>query len=822
MTSEKYLVIHGHFYQPPRENPWLGVIERQDSASPFHNWNERITAECYKANTLSRTLDPRGRIRDIVNNYKYLSFNLGPTLLNWLQVQHPATYQAVIDADRASRSLNGGHGNAIAQVYNHVIMPLATRREQELQIILGKRDFVRHFGREPEAIWLAETAINQTTAELLMDHGFRFTILSPFQARRVRKIGEDHWSDVRNGAIDTTMPYRIFSNGKHLDVFFFDKGVSTSVAFEHLLRDAQRFAEKLSGAWGKDVGRPKLMNICTDGESYGHHEPFGDMCLAAFFSSISEKFRFRVTNYGYFLERLSPFMEVELESGAEGKGTSWSCSHGVDRWRKNCGCSTGGRAKWNQEWRTPLREGLTKLKEELDRTFERGLREFFPDPWAAFIDFIDLRRVRSPEEVDGFLARHSGKVIEDRDRTRLLQLLESQLNSHLMFTSCGWFFDDISGLEPLQNLRYAARAIEMSGRLELEEIFLRELEKARSNLGGETGKSLYKKHVIPLRSIPVLVANQAAMDWALLGKEQGKYFFYEVKLSGRERFENYGLTLGDMEVRDSFLGIRKKYFFFCAETEDAFLKTWIGEDLSHDARISLVDKLTWMARGETSFLPSHEIEKEFGLTCYNLSDLLEYHREEILGRAMAQAFEGLKNTALSFFQKNEEMVKRMVRFGVDLPPEVLLTVSYALQHKLRCEMEFLQGETDPKKFGNAVELIHMAKELQISIKTTDFEKRVLLRTLFLKLNSLFKKPDADILLEVRGITEIISALGLKVDIAPAQNVLFNFLKGPFQEQWGKREGRAMGAEAYRFAEMAMDLADGVFGINVDRFRELLK
>ncbi|MBI5187307.1 MAG: DUF3536 domain-containing protein [Nitrospinae bacterium] len=822
MQFEKYLTIHGHFYQPPRENPWLGVIERQDSATPFHNWNERITAECYKANTLSRTLDSKGRILDIVSNYKYLSFNIGPTLINWLQEYHPATYEAIIESDLASRALNGGHGNAMAQVYNHVIMPLAGRREQELQIILGKRDFVRHFGREPEAMWLAETAINRTTAELLMDHGIRFTILSPFQARRIRKIGEDHWTDVRNGAIDTTMPYRIFSNGKHLDVFFFNKGVSTSVAFEHLLRDANRFGERLSSAWGKEAGRPKLINICTDGESYGHHEPFGDMCLSAFFSSIAQKFRFRVTNYGYFLERFSPFMEVELEQGGEGKGTSWSCSHGVDRWRKNCGCSAGSRAGWNQEWRTPLREGLNKVKEELDKTFEQAVREYLPDPWAAFIDFVDLRRERSQEKTDGFFAKHAGKNVEDRERAKLLQLMESQLNSLLMFTSCAWFFDDISGLEPLQNMRYAARAIEMSGRPELHEVLLRELEKARSNAGGETGKSLYEKHVRPMLGTPPLIANQAAMEWALLGKENGGYFFYEIALSGRERFENHGLALGDLEVRDPFLGLRKKYFFFCAETEDAFLKTWLGEDLSHDARSALVGKLTRLARGELSFISPSEIGNESGLACYTLSDLLEHHREEILVRAMSQAFDGLKKTALNFFLKNEEMIKRMVKFGVDLPSEVRLTVSYALHHKLQCEMEYLHGETDPRKFGNAVELIQLASRLQIPVKTTDFEKKVLLKTLYMKLNSLFRKPDAGTLQEVRSITEIISALGLKVDLAPAQNVLFNFLKGPFTELWGKREGREIGQEAYRFAEMALDLADGVFGINVDRFRALLK
>ena len=324
----RYLTIHGHFYQPPRENPYLEKIETQESAFPYHDWNTRINDECYRPNTCSRILTGEGRIQDIVNNYEYMSFNFGPTLLNWLAQNDQETYHKIIEADRLSCARNNGHGNAIAQVYSHIIMPLASYRDKVTQIRWGIDDFRRHFGREPEGMWLAETAINQETVHALIENGIKFTVLSPFQAEKTRLFFSNTWQNVEDGSIDPSQPYRIFLNDdptRHLDVFFYDAPISTAVSFEHLLRDANEFAKRLSLAAMPKEGRPTLIHIATDGESYGHHEPFGDMCLAYFFKRLAEEYHFRLINYGYFLELYSPVSEVVLKRGLSGEGTAWSC-----------------------------------------------------------------------------------------------------------------------------------------------------------------------------------------------------------------------------------------------------------------------------------------------------------------------------------------------------------------------------------------------------------------------------------------------------------------------------------------------------------------
>ncbi len=815
---QKYLTIHGHFYQPPRENPWLGVIERQESASPFQNWNERITAECYKANTLSRTLDPKGKILEIVNNFKYLSFNVGPTLLDWLQEHHIATYEAIIAADHESRKLNGGHGNAIAQVYNHIIMPLATREEQQIQIGLGKKQFQKHFGREPEAMWLAETAINDETLGLLIEQGIRFLILSPDQALRTKKITDDHWKDVSHGNIDTTMPCRVFSNNGHLDIFFYNKPVSSAVAFEHLLKDAHKLAKKLASIPVAKNGA-KLVNISTDGESYGHHEPFGDMCLAAFFSGIIKNFGFQVINYGYFLEKFPPVMEVQLKPGEDGKGTAWSCSHGVGRWQRDCGCSTGGKTNWNQKWREPFRTGLRKLKESLDKIYEENLSQHVTDQQALLWDFIEIRRSRLKQDIDAFFAKHFQSSLENGEREGILRLLESQLNSHFMFTSCAWFFDDISGIEPMQNLKFAARAIEMAGRPEMVEILLNELEKARSNIDHKTGKSLYLKEVAPLGKTYDLVANQAIMELALLDKKRGKYYFYEVEAEARAQFDHLAVTSGTIRLKDSFLGIQKNYFFFCFRSNRNYLETWLGENLHEGTQSAILEKLAYLDK-ELSASNASQIGKEYGLLPYDLSDLIETNREQILAKAMEQDFADLKKSALALFDKNKDLMAHMVRFGLDLPPEMRFAVSYTVHHKVKIGMENLKGETEPEKFIDLIELVRFAKSLQIPLKM-EFEQCVISETLLQKLRLLIKSRDLKTFVEIQNLMEIAVAFDLKIDLAPAQNILFGYLKGPFLELAHGLQETDQGVSSHQFADKLLEISEKNFMINVDRFRSEL-
>jgi alpha-amylase/alpha-mannosidase (GH57 family) len=491
----RYICIHGHFYQPPRENPWLEAVETQDSAAPYHDWNERITAECYGPNASSRILDARERIVKIVNNYAAISFNFGPTLLSWLEQAQPETYAAILDADRVSRERFGGHGSAIAQAYNHIILPLANARDQRTQVRWGIRDFEARFKRKPEAMWLPETAVDIASLEALAAEGIAFTILEPQQAKRWRAIGEDDWTE-QKGAIDPTMPYRCnLPSGRSIDLFFYDGPISRAVAFERLLARGENLAHRLLGAFGEGRTHPQLVNIATDGETYGHHHHNGDMALAYALDYINEQKLSRVTNYAQFLADVPPTHEVEIV-----ENTAWSCSHGVGRWERDCGCSTGGGDGWNQQWRAPLRDALDWLRDECIAIFESRGSALLRDPWDARDDYIDVMLDRSAENLDRFLAKHAAG---ENSTVTILELLEMQRNAMLMYTSCGWFFNDISGIETVQVLHYAARVIQLAekvaGRsLELE--FLRRIASAKSNLSQHgDARQIYELEVKPTR-----------------------------------------------------------------------------------------------------------------------------------------------------------------------------------------------------------------------------------------------------------------------------------------------------------------------------------
>ena len=477
--SEKhplYFTIHGHFYQPPRENPWTGVIENQPSASPFHDWNDRIASECYSPNSASRILSPHGHIQDIVNNYDFMSFNMGPTLMGWIRTNTPATYKRIQEADKRSQERMGGHGNAIAQVYNHIIMPLASAHDKRTQIHWGIEDFKFHFGRMPEAMWLAETAINLDTVVELIKAGIKFTILSPTQADCFRELAENgsakdgEWTGCANTDIDTTRPYRIYPRDKegnlvcdgYLDVFFYNPWLSSAVGFEHLLRDAGTFGRRIADAWDPNREEPQLVSIGTDGESYGHHEPFGDMCAAWLYNRYAPEHNMVPVNYGWYLEKFPPRHEVLLKN-FHGEGCAWSCAHGVGRWYRDCGCSTGGGPGWNQKWRGPLRDAFNHLKALADDIFLREFEKLSAiSPWDARDNYVQT--LVAPEEKSR--TRHFLETTllhpENKDEcAKAIRLLEIQKFCLFSFTSCGWFFNDIEGLEPVQNMRYALRAMEL-------------------------------------------------------------------------------------------------------------------------------------------------------------------------------------------------------------------------------------------------------------------------------------------------------------------------------------------------------------------------
>jgi alpha-amylase/alpha-mannosidase (GH57 family) len=517
-----YLTIHGHFYQPPRENPWTGLVELQESAAPSHDWNARISDQCYSPNGVSRILSPNGHIEAIVNNYSYMSFNIGPTLMSWIRTQRPNVYMNIKEGDVLSAERLEGHGNAIAQVYNHIIMPLASKRDKITQIRWGIQDFEFHFNRKPEGMWLAETAINMDTVVALIEEGIKFTILSPKQAASFRALtNKDNsgWVNCSDGSIDTSKAYRIIPrdiSGKricegHLDVFFYDAELSSAVGFEHLLKNGAEFGKKILNAKDKIKTGHQLVSIGTDGESYGHHEPFGDMCVAWLFEKFCPQNNIIPVNYGWYLEKNPSEFEVQIK-GAYGEGSAWSCAHGVGRWYRDCGCSTGGGPNWNQKWREPLRQAFDRVKKVADEVFERE----FPvlsdlQCWDARNKYIDVlleseNQERREEFASAVLRNHT----EMEDKVNLFSLLEIQKFCLYSYTSCGWFFNDIEGLEPVQNLRYCLRAIELLKNFlpdenSLSTEVLTILSKIKSNEHGKTGTEIWAEWVRPKIPIPYLL-----------------------------------------------------------------------------------------------------------------------------------------------------------------------------------------------------------------------------------------------------------------------------------------------------------------------------
>src|SRR3990170_4386899 len=400
-VSNRYVCIHGHFYQPPRENPWLEAIDVQDSAYPYHDWNERITAECYATNARSRILDEAGRIARIVNNYERISFNVGPTLLAWLEGNAPGVYAAILDADRRSIPRFDGHGSAIAQAYNHVILPLANSRDRRTQIAWGIADFRRRFGRDPEGMWLPETAVDLESLDLLASAGLAFTILAPHQLGRVRPLGEPDWRDGAGG-IDTTMPYRVsLPSGRTIAVFAYNGAAARAVAFERLLENGEQFARRLLGEFIDRPG-PQLVHIATDGETYGHHHRFGEMALAYALDRIEHSADAELITYGAYLAAHPPTHEAEIV-----ERTSWSCANGVDRWWTDCGDNSGAHPGWTQAWRTPLRAALDRLRDALAEPFAHAAGTLLRDPWAARDDYVHVILDRSAGSVDAFFGDHA-------------------------------------------------------------------------------------------------------------------------------------------------------------------------------------------------------------------------------------------------------------------------------------------------------------------------------------------------------------------------------------------------------------------------------
>jgi alpha-amylase/alpha-mannosidase (GH57 family) len=698
-TTKHYICIHGHFYQPPRENPWLETVETQDSAAPYHDWNERVCAECYATNGAARTVNNKNQIIHIVNNYSRMSFNFGPTLLSWLKENAPRTYRMILDGERSSRKHFGGHSSAMAQVYNHIIMPLANERDKITQIRWGIADYEHHYGAMPEGMWLAETAADTGTLELLAQHGIKFTILAPSQCRRVRPLPADAnasdpaWTTPLGNSVDTTRPYLMrFDSGVSIAVFFYDGPASRAIAFEGLLNSGENFAARLKAGF-KDTSQQQLESVATDGESYGHHHRHGEMALAYAVRLLEQDRTVILTNYASFLAQFPPEWECEILDN-----TSWSCAHGVERWRSNCGCS-GGKPGFNQEWRKPLREALDELRDAIAPMTEHEGAKFFNDVWAARDGYIDVILDRGEDVVDRFFANHQSHPLSNLERVRALQLMEMQRHAQLMYTSCGWFFDDISGIETVQVIAYAARALQLAKELfgeqarDFELRFLARLAEAKSNVpGAGDGARLYKAKIGPLQ----LGLEQVAAHYAISSvfssyAEETELFCYRVRrisydvhTSGRGR-----LALGRALITSGITGFAQAFSFavlhFGDQNITAAVKPYSDKDETEFDEFS-AQASECVQRADFPDV-IRLIDRYHGHVGYSLTSLFTDEQRRIVQLILSSTLWDIESSLTNIYEDHASLLHYLSQAGLPKPPALTLAAEFAINAGLRRALE---------------------------------------------------------------------------------------------------------------------------------------
>ena len=777
--KKNYLTIHGHFYQPPRENPWLEAIELQESASPFHDWNARICDECYNPNSASRIVDGKNRIIDIVNNYTMISFNFGPTLMSWMEQYAPNTYERIVQADRKSIGIYSGHGNAIAQVYNHMIMPLANDKDKYTQTIWGIKDFEYRFGRKPEGIWLAETATDDRTMEVLIDCGIKFTILSPYQAARIRKINakqDSAWEDVSWGSIDPARAYRYFIKGKpdkYIDLFFYDGSISKSVAFDNLLKDGNRFIKRLQDGVSPQRNYNQLVNIATDGESYGHHTRFGDMALSYALKKRAKDAGFTITNYGEYLEKNPPLYEVDIKPVS-----SWSCFHGVERWRDDCGCSTGAQPGWNQKWRKPLRDALNYLRDELAVLYEEQISKYLDDPWESRNDYISVMLDRNEISLGKFFKKHQRRELSSEEKTLVLKLLEIQRQAMLMFTSCGWFFADISGIETTQIMKYAARAIELAETFtdkDYETPFLNILEKAQSNIKDMgNGKEIYQKFVKP----SVVTTKQIIAQWAISSlyqdfEDETELYSYNINRLDYRKIKNAKTVMAfgrikvtskiTLETNDMMFVIIKfaNSDFHCA------IKEFSNQSNYNKIKNELLDK--YMNASLTDIMRAIDIN--FGLEYFSVRNLFQDERKDILKIQLKNKINRSSQTFKSLYDESKTGILQLGKLGVHIP-EYDIMARYSLSKDFNALFNETADIFDEELIHQAVDINNEAKTLNIQLSTKSVNK-LFIAELYKNLNKLSKNMEISHAEVIINLLDTASKIGLKLNLAEAQNIYFN-------------------------------------------------
>ncbi len=839
----RFVCIHGHFYQPPRENPWLETVEVQDSAAPYHDWNDRITAECYAPNGASRINNHHNEIIRIMNNYARMSFNFGPTLLSWLHDKAPRTYRMILDADRYSAQRYGGHGSAIAQVYNHIIMPLANQRDARTQIRWGIADFEHRFGRRPEGMWLAETAANRSVLDLMAQEGIRFTILSPSQCSSVRRLTpekpaatnsdpkddaqpeEDTWIWTPNATVDPTHPYLVrLEEGRSIAVFFYDGPTSRAIAFEGLLNSGDDFASRLFGVFHPESPDPdepptaQLSHVATDGESYGHHHKHGEMALSYAMHCIEEGRQARLTNYGEFLAKFPPAWEAEII-----ENTSWSCSHGIERWRSNCGCNSGN-TSWNQRWRAPLRSALDGLRDAVTPLSEQLSQKFFKNLWAARDAYIHVILDRSPTVVGHFFEQHATHLLSSRERVTALELMELQRHAQLMYTSCGWFFDEISGIETVQVIAYAGRVLQLAARLfgapgeALEAQFLAILAEAKSNLPeiGD-GAEVYRRYVSTMRiGLEQVGAHYAISSIFRTQPGDPELFCYDVHREAYEVFQSGRgrVATGRALVYSRITGETEQVCFAVLHLGDqnlsAAVKRYAPDDTAEVAAfLAFIQDIGTAIRRANLPEVIRLIDRFFGSTAYSLTSLFSDEQHRILNIILNETISETENSLRKIYEDHASLLHFLTETGMAAPPALASVAQFAINASLRRAIEAdLFEPTQIENLLQRAQSDHVPLDTQLLGYTAGQRmKRVMVRLEAIDAHT----ADPGALDDALTIANTIRKMPFEVNIWQAQNIWNDLLRRSDSEGWstGWREGFKQLGDAMHISVNELVVEEGV-------------
>ncbi len=788
-----YVCIHNHFYQPPRENPWLEAVEVQDSAYPYHDWNERITAECYAPNGASRILDASNCILQIVNNYASTSFNFGPTLLSWLETSAPKVYQAVLDADQASRERFSGHGAAIAQAYNHMILPLSNTRDKATQILWGLQDFKHRFGRDPEGMWLPETAVDLESLDLMARQGMVFAILAPRQAARIRKIGGRAWRDVQNEQIDPTMAYRLrLPERRTINLFFYDGPISRGVAFEGVLNNGEQLAARLLGAFSESRTWPQLVHIATDGETYGHHHAHGEMALSYALDHMQSKQLAEVTIYGEYLQRHPPTHEVEIV-----ENSSWSCVHGIERWKSDCGCNSG-RQGWNQGWRAPLRQAFDAMRDDIAPRFEAKGAELYQDPWAARNDYIHVVLDRSPESVAAFLERNAKRQLNGAETVTALRLMELQRHAMLMYTSCGWFFDDISGIETVQVIQYAARAVQLAQDLfgdGIEDRLIEGLSRAKSNVPEhQDGACIYRKFAKPAQvTLDKVAAHYAISSLFKPHSDPAPVYHYTVADETSHVLESgkTKLLLGCAHFSSAVTRVSEALVFGALHLGDHNFNCGVrpcgGPEVFQSLLREMTDVFSKGDIAETLRL----MDKEFGETRYSVKSLFRDGQRAVLREVLNATLEDAESAYRQIYERHAPLISFLRDLGVP-PPKVMRTSAEAAINSL-LRIELAAAEPNVDRIRGLIDDAR-AGGTELDSTTLEYTFRQSLERGF---DGFLKEPkDLETLKRLTAALELARSLPFEVILWSAQNTWFEIRRTVFADVSKCAEGGDAGAASW--------------------------